>query len=415
MPLTFLLACRHVRRVWLAVAAALAVAWAAPLLGVFTEAWSEPVFCVLAVGFVLVLEQVMTTRARITGWLVCAALLASVGFAFRYAGVALLVVPVLVVVAAARPDGTRAVVRRTVTYLAVAAVLPGLVVVRNLLAGSSLFGPRASGIETLGGVVRSLGLTARDWVLAGSGVTTGLGWVVLGAAALLMTLGWVTSRDTGRSSPPVAASLLPVAALVVGYVAYLVVSELVTNINAIDSRLLSPVYAPAVVLFVVAVDRLLASGVAGRRRWLTVCLATTVTMWLLAGLGESVAHVRRDAVDGQGFTTPSWVNSEFVAAFRRLPPGARVYSNFADGLYAATGREPIYDSPAALAYRSTQTVHELPTFRQLVRRSGAPVYLVWLSANTRTYLLTPERLAAAGLHLSVASQAPDTTVFAVRG
>ena len=98
-----------------------------------------------------------------------------------------------------------------------------------------------------------------------------------------------------------------------------------------------------------------------------------------------------------------------------MEPGARVYSNFADGLYAATGREPIYDSPAALAYRSTQTVHELPTFRQLVRRSRAPVYLVWLSANTRTYLLTPERLAAAGLHLSVASQAPDTTVFAVRG
>ena len=117
---------RHIRRTWLAVGSALAVAWAAPLLGVFSQAWSEPVFCVLTVGLVLVLEKLMATRARATRWLVAAALLASVGFTFRYAGVTLLALPVVVIAVAARPDGSRAAVTRAMTYLSVATVLPAL-------------------------------------------------------------------------------------------------------------------------------------------------------------------------------------------------------------------------------------------------------------------------------------------------
>jgi hypothetical protein len=416
VPLTFVLARRHLRRTWLAVGSALAVAWAAPLLGVFSEAWSEPVFCVLTVGLVLVLEEIVATRARAPRWLVAAALLASVGFAFRYAGITLLGLPVLIIVVAARSDGSRAAITRAVTYLSLAAVLPAVVVSRNLVAGSSVFGPRASGIETLGGVVHSLAVTARTWVLGGSTVAAVLGWVVLVAVVSLVLLGVAASRGRAPASPSRdTASLLPLVALVVGYVAYLAVSELVTNINAIDSRLLSPVYAPAVVLFAVALDHLIAGGLVARQRWLAACLAAMVGVWLLASLGQSVARAHHDADDGEGYTASSWVGSEFVAAFRRVPRGARVYSNYADGLYAVTGREPIFDSPAALAYRSTQAVHELAAFRQQVRQSRTAVYVVWLTANTRTYLLTPELLAAAGLQLRVTAQRADTTVYAVRG
>ena len=288
---------------------------------------------------------------------------------------------------------------------------------RNLVDGSSVFGPRASGIETVGGVVHGLAVTARTWVLGGSSVAAALGWVVLVAVAALVLLGVAAApRDREGAAPlPDTASLLPLVALVVGYVAYLAVSELVTNINAIDSRLLSPVYAPTVVLFALALDHLLAGGVSAQRRWVAVCLAAMVGVWLLASLGQSVARAHHDADDGQGYTASSSVDSQFVAAFRLVPRGARVYSNYADGLYAVTGREPVFDSPAVLAYRSTQAVDELAAFRQQVRRSRTAVYLVWLTANARTYLLTPELLAIAGLQLRVTSRRADTTVYAVRG
>jgi hypothetical protein len=265
-------------------------------------------------------------------------------------------------------------------------------------------------------MVHSLAVTARTWVLGGSSVAAALGWVVLAAVAGLVLLGGASApRDRQGEKPSRdTASLLPLVALVVGYVAYLAVSELVTNINAIDSRLLSPVYAPAVLLFVLALDHLLAGGPA-QQRWVAACLATMVGVWLLGSLGQFVARAHHDGNDGQGYAASSWVDSEFVAAFRHVPHGARVYSNYADGLYAITGREPVFDSPAVLAYRSTQAVDELAAFRQQVRRSRTAVYLVWLTANMRTYLLTPELLAIAGLQLRVTSRRSDTTVYAVRG
>jgi hypothetical protein len=416
VALTFVLARRHLRHLWLAVGAAVAVAWAAPLMGVFSEAWSEPVFCVLAVALVLVLEQLLADREHALGWLVAAALLASVGFTFRYAGLALLALPVLVIGVATRRDGWRVAVARTLTYLALAAVLPAWVISRNLADGSAVFGPRASSIETLGGVAHSLLVTVRSWTLAGEDVSSALGWVVLVGAVAVVALGVAAAwPDDRRPAAPGAISLVPLVALVGGYVAYLVVSELVTNINAIDTRLLSPVYAPAVVLFLLAVDPLVAGSGRGNQRWLAACFAVMVGVWLVASLAESAARVHQDAEEGQGFASPSWVDSSFVAAYRRLPRDARVYSNYADGLYWATGRQPVNDSPAAVPYRSAGAVSELGAFRQLVRRSREPVYLVWLRPNTRTYLVTPEQLALSGLHLSVRSRAGDTTVYAVRG
>ena len=199
VALTFVLARRHLRHLWLAVGAALAVAWAAPLLGVFTEAWSEPVFCVLAVALVLVLEQLLADRERALGWLVAAALLASVGFTLRYAGVALLALPVLVIGVATRRDGWRTAMARTLTYLALAAVLPAWVIGRNLADGSSVFGPRASSIETLDGVSHSLLVTIRSWTLAGGDVSSALGWLVLVAAVAVVALG-VAAAVAGRPS-----------------------------------------------------------------------------------------------------------------------------------------------------------------------------------------------------------------------
>ena len=80
--------------------------------------------------------------------------------------------------------------------------------------------------------------------------------MVLAAVVVLVLLAAaVTPADRGGAARPPGMSLLPLVALVVTSVAYLVVSELVTNINAIDSRLLSPVYATGVVLVAVALDQ----------------------------------------------------------------------------------------------------------------------------------------------------------------
>ena len=415
--LTFALACRHLRQRWLAVGAAGAVAGSAPLFGVFSQAWTEPVFCVLVLAVLLVLERLTVQRSRGAWWLVTAGLLTSAAFAYRYSGLTLLVLSVLVIGVAARADGFAAVLRRTLLYLSVASVLPALIIARNLSEGSSAFGPRGSSIETLGGVTHSLAAAWRTWVLAGNGSSSSLGWVALVGAATLLALGLtVAYREHGaRLRPPDAAPLLPLLAFIAGYVGYLVVSEFVTNINAIDDRLLSPTLAPVVVLVTIALDHLVAPQAMAQRRWLAKCLVAMLSLWLALSLAESVSRAHEDAVAGQGYAAPSWTGSPFVAAFRRLPTTARTFSNYADGLYSATGRQPVYDSPSLLLYRSRDPAHQFGPFRRLVRRSRKPVVLIWFDANTRTYLLTPQQLRQRGLELTVVTTTSETTVYAVRG
>lgn len=134
--LVFLLARRHVRREWIAVAAAAAVALSTAMLNVYTAIWSEPIYCLAAVGLILVLESLMARRGQAIPLAVAAGLIASVGFAYRYAGHVLLVLPVLTITVAAWRDGLAAVIRRLVPYLATAAIVPALVAARNRSKGS---------------------------------------------------------------------------------------------------------------------------------------------------------------------------------------------------------------------------------------------------------------------------------------
>jgi len=415
--LTFALARRHLRQRWLAVGAAGAVAGSAPLLVVFTQAWTEPVFCILVLAELLVLERLTVQRGRGASWLVTAGLLTSAACAYRYSGLTLVVLCVLVIGVAARADGFGAVLRRTLLYLSVALVLPALIIARNLSEGSSAFGPRGSSIETLGGLTRSLAAVWRAWVLAGQGSSSSLGWVALAGAAAILGLGLtVAYREHGvRLRPPDAAPVLPLLAFIACYLGYLVVSEFAVNINEIDGRLLSPTLAPVVVLFTVALDHLVARPVISHRRWLAGCIVALLSVWVAVSLAESINRADEDAVAGQGYAAPSWTGSPFVAAFRKLPTTARTFSDYADGLYSATGDQPVYDSPSLVLYRSRDPANQFGSFRRLVRRSRQPVLLIWLNTSDRTYLLTPAQLRQRGLHLTVVTTTSETTVYAVRG
>ena len=129
-----------------------------------------------------------------TRWLVAAALLASVGFTFRYAGVTLLALPVVVVaVAVAVTDRSRAaVVRQAKSLLGVAAraARPGDQPA-NLVDGFaawSVFGPRASGNRDARGGGPRPRCDGADLVLGGALMAAALGWVVLVAVAALVLL-----------------------------------------------------------------------------------------------------------------------------------------------------------------------------------------------------------------------------------
>ena len=412
--LTFILACRHVQRTWLAVVAAAAVGFAPPLLDVFTWAWTEPVFCVVVIGLLLTLESLLTKRGRDPYLIALAGLLASVGFTYRYAGSMLLALSVLIVGVAAWRDGAGAIIRRTVLCLAVASVLPALIIARNLSKGTAL-GERPASIATLGGIIRELRSISSGWVTAERSLPLHLGELAVVGAIAIIALGFMIAfRKYGfRGHAPGAAPLLPLAVFVVGYLAYIVISELQTRIDPLDNRLLSPIFAPAVILMAISVEQLLNLDWITSRRWVVKGTAALIVLWLSASLAQSANHARLNGESGQGYAARSWTQSDLAAAVRQLPSAARLYSNTPDGLYFAAARQPIYSSPASRAHGSYATTDELPAFRRTVEQSSAIVYLAWRTPEPRPYLVTPADLRRNGLRTDPVRKTRDGSIYRV--
>jgi hypothetical protein len=412
--LVFCLARRHLRQGWLVWAVAVAVAIAPSMLRINSTALTEPAFSVLVIALILVLENVESAEAYAIAPVLVAALIASAAYALRYAGVVLLVVPVLVIIRCAGDFRLR--LRRTLVYLATAVIVPLIIGVRNLSIGSGFFGPRFSSVETVRSVERDLSSTIRDWLQAGSVVDPRLGYVLLFGSFTLLVLGGVArSRSSDKTNDIRRASLVTLVSCTSIYLLFLVMSALVTNLDPIDNRLLAPIFAPSLVLVGIAIEHVLTLAPRRVEGALTIAAVAVALLWLSIAAVVSWRKASHPGSFGQDYAIPVWTDSAFVRHARDLPPGSNVYSNAADGLYLTLRREPLYDSPMRTQFRSPDAAHQsLAEFRARVRRSPLTTYLVWYRPNAESYLLSPSEIRRRGFSLTPVFTSKDGTIYAVR-
>jgi hypothetical protein len=385
--LAFLLARRHVSRsgaLWVTAG----VGVSAPLLGVYSTIWSEPLFCVVTVGFVLVLEQLTLDEGRALGRVAAAGLIGGVAFFLRYPGMVLVPIGLVVIVLATWRAGARATIERLVVFAVAAGVVPFVIIVRNYLTDGSLLADRAQSTTNASSVLGDGFRTLRSWVVAGASVPAALATLALLSVIAAVIAGW------WHIGVPALQRERVLFVVVGGYVAYLVVSELVTKIDPLGTRFLSPIYVPLLVLAAVAVEALLAD----RRHWGIIGAATIVALWSIGSLVKSVSYASQTR---GGFAASNWASADFLAAVDALPSNSRIVSNVGDGIYYTTGREPIALGPRDPA-----------TLRAAVR-AGAPVYLAWHVPNHRD-VARPAQLRRDGFTLDAVARVPDGVVYRVR-
>ena len=255
--LTFALGRRYLTRGWLALAAALIAGFAPAMLGVFSFIWSEPVFCALCLGVLLVLEPIARSP-RASWWLItAAAVLAGAGFAYRYAGMTLVALTVIGVAVGAWGSGAERVIRRAGGALAIGLVVPALIVGRNLTHGS-LTGQRIPSTATLHGVLDSSEHFLAGWLLADHHPGRSVGAVAdRRRDRRLWRRGRPPVPRASACGTPAGRALVPPVVFVVGYALYILITEFQTMIDPPGDRICSPLLAPAAVLVMVAVDALL--------------------------------------------------------------------------------------------------------------------------------------------------------------
>ncbi len=147
---------------------------------------------------------------------------------------------------------------------------------------------------------------------------------------------------------------MPLVAFVGVYTAYLGAAQLATAIDPLNSRLMSALYVPLVVLGTVTIERLTLRAPAPTRRRAVWAAGAVLALFLVGQTIVFVRDARRDRA-GVAYTAPSWQSSELADAARAVPLDADLYSNDPWGLWAILRRNGIEFAPFSGGYRSDAT------------------------------------------------------------
>lgn len=250
----------------------------------------------LCLAFVLSLEHLIDNRGRVA--VAAAVVVTWAAFLFRYSGLALVGVGVLVVLA---PAGPRRAPRRVIDAMNLglgAMLVPALWMARNRGVDDTLMGNRPPSTDALLPTVKGAFETIGEWILpiatndareCAVGLLAGL------AVAGVLIVVWRSHRDSRASSDRSVVPLVAVAvAVVVGYVGYLVAAQMTTAIERLGTRYLSPILALCTILLVIAADR--APALVGERFRPTARVAAP--MFLAVLFVWHVPEIARSAIVG---------------------------------------------------------------------------------------------------------------------
>lgn len=371
--LSHLLLRRHVRSTLVLGLSTALVAASPVLLASSSMALSEPLFIVATVVALLLLEDVLESGATRLPVLFASAVLAWIAFMLRYAGLALVVTGVVVVLAARIRSGTKGrAVAAACTYAAAAAFVPVLWMARNLLEDTDPLGNRAGGSTGIWGNTRDAVHVVSRWLIPDR-IPTVVGSVaVLVAVVTIGTTIWRARRGTAGDRAAVWA-LFPVVAFAAISGGTMLVASLAA-VEHLNERYLAPLLVPLVVLVAWTVDRLSAARRTSGNPTALVAVGALV-LWILVSVAHSVSIADDRARTGVGFASTAWDRSELAVRATRAPARSLVFSNDHYALYLLTGRQPVLASPRSVP---GLPVEELDDVRHLVRRScEGGVLLAW--------------------------------------
>jgi len=402
---------RHTSSPFLGLGTTVLVAVSPALINIASNAWSETLYCALVLAFIVALEDA-TASDRHNRWLAAAGVLAGLAFLVRYAGLSLLIVGSLTIVASTYRAGLRAASHRLAVFVSVGLALPTLWMMRNATSGTRfLLGPRVAAPESWSAFVsRFLDAVNALFTPAGVGITATLVVVVLGLGAVVAYRARSGRPDRARPRRPRVHSLV----IYVGVYAAVVVVSGKTAGASVDQRIVSPLYVPAVILGAVLLDLLIAQRVrVGGRRWVAavpalVMLAAVTYVGSTAATFASVAW--NNGKTARGYTQQSSDRFQLVDSVEALNRRALVATNRPWTLFEATGRQPIVASPGQVAPELSLTpilVSQLAT-----QSCSRPVYLAWFQYAAQ-WPFTPAQLSAR-LDLEAVQTLSDGTLYLVR-
>ncbi|HEY6899069.1 MAG TPA: hypothetical protein VI233_00440 [Puia sp.] len=324
------------------------------LLEIYTMIWSETLFLLLSVLFMIACHRYFRTHS--IGSLVLIGVIAGLSCVTRYAGVAVVAMGGLLMLC----DGRLRWGWRKTGHMALYGVLSlsflALNLYRNYMLTRTLTGYREKGLTPFLTNLHDFGSVFCDWLpffneRYGAAVFVALVFLVLITGIFVRRL----VRRTGFFSyDTIAISLFVV------YGGFILYTATVSRFQQLDSRLLSPLFLP---------------WLWGSTIWIPGVLRRAASMWKTLGAGLTAAAAAcflwgeikawRENWEGihyagiPGYTETQWLKSQTLAYVRehkeRFQRPGTVYSNASEGLWFLAGGMksdlmPHRDFPEDIAY-----------------------------------------------------------------
>lgn len=390
---------------WLALGVCVVVGLSLPLNDSASRVLTESVFVLFVLLALMQLGSFLRAEGRWTPLLLAAGL-SGLAVQTRYAGLALILAGILVLLVrrgAALTDR----LRHVAAFGAISGIPLAALIARNWLVSGTLTGPRVgtgqSLSESLSQVARVIGAWAVPpgapgwsvwllWPMAGLLALVGLS-AVLGEAnsRQILTLTSRPAYDDDRDSKgaplrdrSVRAPALPFVTFVAVYLVFIVATVPLTVPFPIGNRFLVPLYVPLLVVAALLLDRFpLIDAVprvaVARRIVVSVVLVGAFTHVVVAAQTNLAVTTRalEAGYVGRTYNASGWEDSETLEYFRIRRIKGRTYSNNAFAVWLAdmTAAPGTHDRVLALAQGS-----DLPGLKKGIEGGSGEATIVWFKS-----------------------------------
>ncbi len=388
------------------------IAASTTLLHLAENVWSEPAFTLLLLAMVVVLEDAAGPPDAPVWKAAVAGGLTGVAFLVRYAATPLLVAGVLVVLVrpAATPVAERA--KRALVFGGGALVLPALWLLRNAsVHGPFLLGPRVSSPDGWWSFAQAFASSIAA-IAFPRGVPQAAAIAVAGALVVLLAAARLLPVPGRRGPFATGPSLGPLVVVLVTYGAFVMASAKIAG-SSMDTRIVAPMYVPALVVVAALVDRSMRRlREAPDLVWSAIgrgVIAAILVAYLSLSAASFVESARLDGRSPRGYASQTRRASALAHSVRALGSRAVVASNNPWELYAAVEREPILVSPGRLLPQFSLVPSSIDDLADAA--CSGDVYLAWYDSRSG-WSDSPTQLERA-LRLDPIQTVSDGVLYAV--
>ncbi len=374
-----------------------------PLVFASVFAWTESLFALFVVLFLIFLSKFMAGRNPRDFVLLCVA--AALACLQRYMGAAVVVTGAGLLLFAMRDESWLRRLRHAVVFGFASAAPVGIWVIRNYRLTHTLTGERVASPFPLRHNLNLAVNVVRTWFVSRSAVEwmAGAG-TFLFAVALVVLLVFVLRRFRKRTGTA-GIQVRNAAAFMVAYFLFLIVSSTTALFDPISDRLLAPIFVPVFFLALLGIEHLavIIGSRPNRKKLVGWAVVGLCLLWLVYPFGRIAREFGNWTSNGAGgYNTTTWHDSQLLEWLRNNPLEGNIYSNGPDVMFA------LAEVPGKMSPRRNKDIRDF--LRDMPRGTS---HLVWFGRIGRSYLYQPDELAR-WFEIDRTAALPDGAVFLVK-